>query len=146
MTISKSEGNKELQNNPLLVGYSGFFPNEKDILNAQRFFFSFSSQPHFLSFFFVISIVLEGMTHDISPILRKFIFVLQPYLNVGSWHLACSFSQCVKCAIQLSHMHDSTKFLLLHSQSLSAVSLGCSNKKWFNGDRSLASEHCEPSR
>lgn len=142
MTISKSEGNKELQNNPLLVGYSGFFPNEKDILNAQRFFFPFPPNLIF-SFFFVISIVLEGMTHDISPILRKFIFVLQPYLNVGSWHLVCSFSQCVKCAVQLSHMHDSTKFLLLHSQSLSAVSLGCSNKKWFNGDRSLASECCE---
>lgn len=110
MTISKSEGNEELQNNPLLVGYNGFFPNEKDILNAQRlFFFFFSSQPYFLSFFFAIGIVLEVMTHDIAPILRKFIFVPWPYLNVGSWHLACSFSQCVKCALQLSHMHDSTK-------------------------------------
>lgn len=111
MTISKSEGNKELQNNRLFVSYNGFFPNEKDILNAQRLFF-FPLPPNLilcLFFFFVLSIVLEGMTHDISSIPRKCIFILQPYFNVSSWHSVCSFLQCVKCAIQLSHVHDSTK-------------------------------------
>lgn len=41
MTISKSEGNKEQPNSPLLVGHNGFFPNEKDILKSRRLFFFF---------------------------------------------------------------------------------------------------------